>query len=106
MDKILPKFKSGYMKKDALAGYNQLMKTSREFLLSAEAKHLFKTNRLPKQIELSAAEMEIQVKKEIERDIFNNKNAITIFKQYFEKHTIISKRYIIKRYSQGCSGHL
>ena len=65
MDKILPKYKSGYMKKHALAGYNQLMKAIRELLLSAEVKHLFKSNRLPKQIELSAAEMEIEVKKKI-----------------------------------------
>ena len=65
MNNILSKSKSGYTKMHALLGYNYLMKAIKEFLLSAEARHLFKTNRLPQQIELSAVEMEIVAKKEI-----------------------------------------
>ena len=30
------------------------------------------------------------------------KNSITIFQRYFDKHTIIAKRHIVKQYSQGC----
>ena len=29
---------------------------------------------------------------------------ITIFQRYFEKHTILAKRYIVKRYSEGWLG--
>ena len=35
-------------------------------------------------------------------DIFKQ-NAISIFKRYFENDTIIAQRYIVKRYSEGCS---
>ena len=37
------------------------------------------------------------------RVIISKKNPITIFQRYFENHSILAKRYIVKRYAEGCS---